>query len=291
MNYQHPSDACKAIETLQGMKLTNKTIKVSIARPSSNEIKNANLYVSGLPLTCTEMELRHLFSRFGPIITSKVLYEESGQSRGVGFVRFDKRVDAEGAINGLNNRIPELNGAIKPLTVKFANPPSQRIQPYLDILTQAKGLAGSAFLRQAVGLSQLSPLNSTGTSLTTSPLASPLSPNSASILRNNIVNQTAASNAQSALSTSWCIFVYNLPSDASELTLFQLFSKFGAIHSTRVVYDENTKKCKGFGFVNMAHYEDATMAILNLNGYCCERGKPLQVSFKRPKSKNSMHLV
>lgn len=273
------------------MKLTNKTIKVSIARPSSNEIKNANLYVSGLPLTCTEMELRHLFSRFGPIITSKVLYEESGQSRGVGFVRFDKRVDAEGAINGLNNRIPELNGAIKPLTVKFANPPSQRIQPYLDILTQAKGLAGSAFLRQAVGLSQLSPLNSTGTSLTTSPLASPLSPNSASILRNNIVNQTAASNAQSALSTSWCIFVYNLPSDASELTLFQLFSKFGAIHSTRVVYDENTKKCKGFGFVNMAHYEDATMAILNLNGYCCERGKPLQVSFKRPKSQNSMHLV
>jgi len=291
VKYEHPSDAKKAIESLQGMKLTNKTIKVSLARPSSNEIKNANLYVSGLPLSCSEHDLRILFARFGAIITSKVLYDESGQSRGVGFVRFDRRADAESAINGLNNRIPDVNGAIKPLTVKFANPPSQKIQPYLDILAQAKGLAGSAFLRQAVGLSQFSPLSSTGSLTGTSPLTSPLSPNSASVLRHNIggtaVNNTSSSGTSSLNgvgTTSWCVFVYNLPSDATELTLFQLFSKFGAIQSTRVVYDENTKKCKGFGFVNMAHYEDATMSILNLNGYCCERGKPLQVSFKRPKN-------
>lgn len=290
VKYEHANDAKKAIESLQGMKLTNKTIKVSIARPSSNEIKNANLYVSGLPLTTNEHELRTLFARFGAIITSKVLYDESGQSRGVGFVRFDKRMDAEAAINGLNNRIPEINAAIKPLTVKFANPPSQKIQPYLDILAQAKGIASSAFLRQAVGLSQLSPINSNGASLSTSPIASPLSPNSASILRNNLVVNQSNSALNGIQNSSWCVFVYNLPSDATELTLFQLFSKFGAIQSTRVVYDENTKKCKGFGFVNMAHYEDATMAILHLNGYCCERGKPLQVSFKRPKSQTNLTM-
>ena len=295
VKYEHPGDAKKAIESLQGMKLTNKTIKVSLARPSSNEIKNANLYVSGLPLSCSEHDLRILFARFGAIITSKVLYDESGQSRGVGFVRFDRRADAEAAINGLNNRIPDVNGAIKPLTVKFANPPSQKIQPYLDILAQAKGLAGSAFLRQAVGLSQFSPLSSTGSLNGSSPLTSPLSPNSASVLRHSMATGGTAVNTSSTSggtgsslngvgTTSWCVFVYNLPSDATELTLFQLFSKFGAIQSTRVVYDENTKKCKGFGFVNMAHYEDATMSILNLNGYCCERGKPLQVSFKRPKN-------
>lgn len=294
VKYELSSDAKKAMESLQGMKLTNKTIKVSVARPSSNEIKNANLYVSGLPISCNEQELRVLFSRFGPIITSKVLYEENGQSRGVGFVRFDKRIDAEQAITGLNNRIPEINGAVKPLTVKFANPPSQKIQPYLDILAQAKGLAGSALLRQAVGLSQLSPMAATSTaSLGTSPLASPLSPNSASILRGNLaISPSSSISALNGLQTSsWCVFVYNLPSDANDLTLFQLFSKYGAILSTRVVYDENTKKCKGFGFVNMAHYEDATMAILHLNGYCLERGKPLQVSFKRPKSQNGMQVA
>jgi len=296
VKYELPNDAKKAMESLQGMKLTNKTIKVSIARPSSNEIKNANLYVSGLPLPCSEQELRVLFARYGAIITAKVLYEENGQSRGVGFVRFDKRIDAEAAISGLNNRIPEINGAVKPLTVKFANPPSQKIQPYLDILAQAKGLAGSALLRQAVGLSQLSPMAATSTaaaaSLGTSPLASPLSPNS-SILRGNLA--ISPSNSVTALNgiqtSSWCVFVYNLPSDANDLTLFQLFSKYGAILSTRVVYDDNTKKCKGFGFVNMAHYEDATMSILHLNGYCLERGKPLQVSFKRPKSQQNMPVA
>lgn len=287
------NDAKKAMESLQGMKLTNKTIKVSYARPSSNEIKNANLYVSGLPLGCNEHELKMLFSRFGAIITSKVLYEENGHSRGVGFVRFDKRMDAEGAINGLNNRIPtELNCAVKPLTVKFANPPSQKIQPYLDILAQAKGIAGSALLRQAVGLSQLSPMSTSPGSMGTSPLGSPLSPNSASILRQNLaISPSSSVSALNGLQpSSWCVFVYNLPCDANDLTLFQLFSKHGAILSTRVVYDENTKKCKGFGFVNMTHYEEATMAILHLNGYCLERGKPLQVSFKRAKCQNGNHV-
>lgn len=293
VKYELANDARKAMESLQGMKLTNKTIKVSYARPSSNEIKNANLYVSGLPITANEHELKALFARYGSIITSKVLYEETGQSRGVGFVRFDKRVDAEAAINGLNNRIPEINGAVKPLTVKFANPPSQKIQPYLDILAQAKGIAGSALLRQAVGLSQLSPMTSSSASLGASPLASPLSPTSASMLRQNLaISPSSSVSALNGLQTSsWCVFVYNLPSDANDLTLFQLFSKYGAILSTRVVYDEATKKCKGFGFVNMTHYEEATMAILHLNGYCLERGKPLQVSFKRPKSQNGMQVA
>ena len=37
-------------------------------------------------------------------------------------------------------------------------------------------------------------------------------------------NTTVAGLPQQNL-TSWCVFVYNLPSDATDLTLFQLFSK------------------------------------------------------------------
>ena len=45
-------------------------------------------------------------------------------SRGVGFVRFDKRPEAENAINSLNNTIPLK--CKDPITVKFANNPSQK---------------------------------------------------------------------------------------------------------------------------------------------------------------------
>ena len=46
----------------------------------------------------------------------------SGLSKGVGFIRFDQRIEAERAIAKLNGHIPE--GATEGITVKFANSPS-----------------------------------------------------------------------------------------------------------------------------------------------------------------------
>jgi len=282
VNYQHPTDARKAIDSLQGMKLANKTIKVSYARPSSNEIKNANLYISGLPQTCDAVRLRELFHCFGEIITSKVLVDENGVSRGVGFVRFDKRRQAENAIEGLNNKVPNLSNAVKPLTVKFANPPSQKIQSYVDILAQAKaGIASAGYLQGQGMYSPLSAAVLAGASPATAAAAA------TNNFPNGFTSPTALTGLPQTNVTSWCVFVYNLPSDASDLTLFQLFSKHGAIHSVRVITDHE-KKCRGYGFVNMVHYEDALAAIFRLNGYCLERGKPLQVSLKRPKSVTTM---
>lgn len=73
VNYLRPEDAEKAINTLNGLRLQNKTIKVSYARPSSEAIKGANLYVSGLPKSMTQLDLEGLFSPFGRIITSRIL--------------------------------------------------------------------------------------------------------------------------------------------------------------------------------------------------------------------------
>lgn len=272
VNYVNTIDAERAIETLGGMKLTNKNIKVSYARPSCNEIKNANLYISGMPLACTKESLARLFGRFGDIITCKVLEDDSGSSKGVGFVRFDKRKQAESAIDALNNQIPDLPGALKPLTVKFANPPSQKL--CMEMLTSAA---------QAKGLASVSPatLRNQGlySPVTAAAFGSNLSSYAGSAFGMNLPASLTPSNSISP----WCIFVYNLPANSSELTLYQLFCKFGAIDSVKVITDEE-KKCKGFGFVNMVCYEDACGAILRLNGYCLERGKPLQVSFKKPKN-------
>lgn len=48
----------------------------------------------------------------------------AGVSRGVGFIRFDKRVEAEEAVRGLHGQKPL--GAAEPITVKFANSPGQK---------------------------------------------------------------------------------------------------------------------------------------------------------------------
>lgn len=123
VNYSRPEDADKAIVTLNGMRLQNKTIKVSLARPSSDSIKNANLYVCGLPKEFNQADLEQMFNPFGSIISSKILTDpKTGVSKGVGFVRFDQRIEAENAINTLNNKIHE--NIEEPLIVKFANSPT-----------------------------------------------------------------------------------------------------------------------------------------------------------------------
>uniref|UniRef100_A0A0P5N446 RNA-binding protein n=1 Tax=Daphnia magna TaxID=35525 RepID=A0A0P5N446_9CRUS len=100
-------------------------MQVSFARPSSENIKGANLYVSGIPKTMCQSELETLFAPFGRIITSRILCDSitaAGLSKGVGFIRFDTRGEAERAIEKLNGTVPQ--GATEPITVKFANNPS-----------------------------------------------------------------------------------------------------------------------------------------------------------------------
>lgn len=54
-------------------KKKKKNKQVSFARPSSDAIKGANLYVSGLSKSMTQQDLENLFTPFGQIITSRIL--------------------------------------------------------------------------------------------------------------------------------------------------------------------------------------------------------------------------
>uniref|UniRef100_A0A667Y412 ELAV-like protein n=1 Tax=Myripristis murdjan TaxID=586833 RepID=A0A667Y412_9TELE len=272
VNYVDPKDAEKAINTLNGLRLQTKTIKVSYARPSSASIRDANLYVSGLPKTMTQKELEQLFSQYGRIITSRILVDQvTGVSRGVGFIRFDRRIEAEEAIKGLNCQKPP--GAAEPITVKFANNPSQKTsQALLSQLYQSPNRRYPGPLAQPVqpfGLvlnravfyfySRFSPMAIDG------------------------VTSLAGINIPGHAGTGWCIFVYNLAPDADESILWQMFGPFGAVTNVKVIRDFNTNKCKGFGFVTMTNYDEAAVAIASLNGYRLG-DRVLQVSFKTNKT-------
>jgi len=49
VNYQRADDAIRAIQTLNGLQIQNKRIKVSYARPPGEDRKETNLYVTNLP--------------------------------------------------------------------------------------------------------------------------------------------------------------------------------------------------------------------------------------------------
>jgi RNA recognition motif-containing protein len=62
------------------------------------------------------------------------------------------------------------------------------------------------------------------------------------------------------------IFVSNISFKVREQSLSELFSQFGEVTSVRIIKDKETKRSRGFGFVEMANDEDGQKAIDALNG-------------------------
>ena len=294
VNYGVPEHADRAVKDLNGLQVGNKSIKVTYARPSGSNIKNANLYVAHIPKHWNTAALESIFSPYGHIIQSKVLTDEDGKSRGCGFVRFDQNAEAEAAISALNGQLPPgSTDATLPLVVKFANTqgtalPTNPLSSVTTIPTIGAGVIGQIPTVTAIqvarpkansigpvkssmqqqGVTRFNPL-AVGTSTV------PAVPN----FQHTTIPGLVLS--QQGIQT-WCLFVYNLPQSAEDTTLYQLFSPFGAISGVKVMKDQTTNKPKGFGFVNMLNYDEAVNAIQKLNGTQHD-GKVLQVSFKTSK--------
>lgn len=289
VNYVKQEDAEKAINALNGLRLQNKTIKVSIARPSSESIKGANLYVSGLPKNMTQSDLESLFSPYGKIITSRILCDNitdehaAGLSKGVGFIRFDQRFEADRAIKELNGTTPK--NSTEPITVKFANNPSSNknsMQPLAAYIAPQNTRGGRAFpANAAAGAAAAAAAAAIHPNAGRySSVISRYSPLTSDLITNGMIQ------GNTIASSGWCIFVYNLAPETEENVLWQLFGPFGAVQSVKVIRDLQSNKCKGFGFVTMTNYEEAVLAIQSLNGYTLGN-RVLQVSFKTNKNKQT----
>lgn len=62
------------------------------------------------------------------------------------------------------------------------------------------------------------------------------------------------------------IFVSNISFKVREQALSDLFSPYGDVVSVRIIKDKETRRSKGYGFVEMANNEAGNAAINALNG-------------------------
>ncbi|KAI3820032.1 hypothetical protein L1987_13888 [Smallanthus sonchifolius] len=75
-----------------------------------------------------------------------------------------------------------------------------------------------------------------------------------------------------------CVFVGNIPYDATEEQLVQICEEVGPVVSFRLVIDRETGKPKGYGFCEYKDEETALSARRNLHGYDIN-GRQLRVDF------------
>ncbi|CAM6036590.1 unnamed protein product [Sphagnum compactum] len=74
------------------------------------------------------------------------------------------------------------------------------------------------------------------------------------------------------------LYVGNLPWTCDSQQLAEIFQDVGNVELVEVIYDRETSRSRGFGFVTMASQEEATVAKEKLDGYSLG-GRALTVSF------------
>lgn len=123
VKFADENSAIEAVRLKNGIMIDNKRLKVSLARPASDDIKNCKLYVTNLPNESSEASVGKLFERFGEIIECRVLNQQHTQptgiptSKDVAFVQFATRSQAERALEAMNG-VSITAGRV--LSIKFA---------------------------------------------------------------------------------------------------------------------------------------------------------------------------
>ncbi|KAG0055029.1 Protein phosphatase PP2A regulatory subunit B [Gryganskiella cystojenkinii] len=110
VHYETHEAAENAIKHVNGMLLNDKKVFVGhhIARKERQskgeelKAKFTNVYIKNLDPDFTQEEVESLFTKFGPITSCAISKDESGRSKGFGFINFENHEDAQRAVEELH---------------------------------------------------------------------------------------------------------------------------------------------------------------------------------------------
>ncbi|XP_006016730.1 polyadenylate-binding protein 1-like isoform X1 [Alligator sinensis] len=116
VHFETHEAANRAIETMNGMLLNDRKVfvghfksrKEREAEFGARAMEFTNVYIKNFGDDMDDDKLREIFSRFGKTLSVKVMMDDSGHSKGFGFVNFEKHEEAQKAVADMNGK--EING-------------------------------------------------------------------------------------------------------------------------------------------------------------------------------------
>uniref|UniRef100_A0A667ZIR0 Polyadenylate-binding protein n=1 Tax=Myripristis murdjan TaxID=586833 RepID=A0A667ZIR0_9TELE len=116
VHFETHEAAERAIEKMNGMLLNDR--KVFVGRFKSRKEREAelgarareftNVYIKNFGEDMDDEKLKEMFGKYGPALSIRVMTDDSGKSKGFGFVSFERHEDAQKAVDDMNGK--ELNG-------------------------------------------------------------------------------------------------------------------------------------------------------------------------------------
>ncbi|KAJ8923373.1 hypothetical protein NQ315_001931 [Exocentrus adspersus] len=124
VDFESPAAAEGAVKALTAKNIQAQMAKVGIwyhqrRQATQQEQDPTNLYIANLPPNFKESDLDSMLSKYGQVISTRILRDSSGISKGVGFARMESKEKCEHIIQMFNGH--SLAGCKDPLLVKFAD--------------------------------------------------------------------------------------------------------------------------------------------------------------------------
>ncbi|KAL0662650.1 hypothetical protein Bca4012_099487 [Brassica carinata] len=207
------------------------------------------LFVGNLSFDVDSAQLAQLFESAGTVEMVEVIYDKvTGRSRGFGFVTMSTAAEVEAAAQQFNGY--EFEG--RPLRVNAGPPPPKREESF----SRGPRSGGYGSERSSYG-SERSGYGSQRSG------------------RSGYGSERSSYGSGSGSSDR--VYVGNLSWGVDDMALESLFSEQGKVVEARVIYDRDTGRSKGFGFVTLGSPQEVTRAINSLNGADLD-GRQIRVS-------------
>ncbi|KAI6113970.1 hypothetical protein EV401DRAFT_1980516 [Pisolithus croceorrhizus] len=274
-------------------------IVLSRSDPSLRKNGQGNIYVKNLDEQIDEKALRDAFAQFGDVVSCKVFTDDSGRSRGYGFVLYESIEVAEAAIKAANGMLlngknlyvshyksreerqskremeaTDVNiGNIKSsVTKEEVEAPFRQIKIPDGIRTTFTGSStvivaeeddetpGAVHLASKV-TAQPSP-KSTAESKFESSHSSATASSSCELTSNN---KPPAQYSAAPASPSASLHVWELDPSVTDAVLLEVFQKFGPVESIHIRRDAVSGRSLGYAYVNYQNVADAQRALEELN--------------------------
>uniref|UniRef100_A0ACD5WXM4 Uncharacterized protein n=1 Tax=Avena sativa TaxID=4498 RepID=A0ACD5WXM4_AVESA len=195
---------------------------------SSGEFsEDLRVFVGNLPFSVDSAQLAGLFEQAGSVEMVEVIYDKlTGRSRGFGFVTMSTVEEVEEAVEQLNGYV--LDG--RTLKVNSGPPPPRDQSSPRGFREQSGGFReqSGGFRQQSGGFRQQSSRGPSG-----------------------------GDNR---------VYVGNLSWNVDDAALQNLFNKQGSVLAARVIYDRESGRSRGFGFVTYGSSDEVENAVSNLDG-------------------------
>jgi polyadenylate-binding protein len=301
VNYNSALDTAaaeRALESLNYQPLAGRPMRImwSHRDPAYRKSGVGNIFIKNLDKEIDNKALHDTFSAFGNILSCKVALDASGESKGYGFVHFEKEEGAQLAVEKVDGMLLEGKKVfVGPFVrrserssdsdVKFNNVFVKNIDEALSdedlraLFAEYGEVSSCVIMRDAEGNSKgfgfinfdkpecagaaVDALN--GKDINGKELWCGRAQKKAereSMLRQKFDELRAE---RVAKYQGMNLYVKNLADDVEDEALRQEFAQWGTITSARVMRDAASKS-KGFGFVCYASPDEATRAVTEMNG-------------------------